>query len=201
MLFGTSLVRHTSAGHHLKHQARFQIGYLSCCIELLCGEEMLCPYLYRPHLTQRMSFMRGFFPALQSLQNQLPWGISIFKHSRWKAAGQDSQHSRLPPVPSGKYKFFSINRRCCPSPVNATSIIAPPPPNLTAVCSDMLKYIRPIIFTLSLQVCSWLRWKFAKLQNNKALHYPEQKTVKTSACWWSVNSGCDACSGQLIFMK
>lgn len=44
-----------------------------------------------------MSLIRGFFPALQSLQNQLPWGISIFKHSLWKAAGQDSQQSRLPP--------------------------------------------------------------------------------------------------------
>ncbi|TNN42262.1 hypothetical protein EYF80_047557 [Liparis tanakae] len=44
-----------------------------------------------------MSLKRGFFPALQSLQNQLPFGISILRHSRWNAAGQDSQHSRLPP--------------------------------------------------------------------------------------------------------
>lgn len=32
----------------------------------------LGPDLKRPHLTQRMSLNRGLFPALQSLQNQLP---------------------------------------------------------------------------------------------------------------------------------
>lgn len=46
--------------------------------------------------------MWGFFPALQSLQYQLPLGISMFRHSRWKAAGQDSQHKRLPPTAQEK---------------------------------------------------------------------------------------------------
>lgn len=45
-----------------------------------------------------MSWKCSFFPALQSLQNQLPSGISMFRQSGWKAAGQDSQHSRLPPA-------------------------------------------------------------------------------------------------------
>lgn len=53
--------------------------------------------LYRPTFTHRMSLKRGFFPALQSLQYQLPFGISMLRHSRWNAAGHDSQHSRLPP--------------------------------------------------------------------------------------------------------
>lgn len=64
--------------------------------EVGCG--VLEPDLKRPHLTHRMSLNRGLFPALQSLQNQLPCGISMFKHSRWNAAGQDSQHRRLPPA-------------------------------------------------------------------------------------------------------
>lgn len=38
-------------------------------------------HLYLPTFTHRMSLKRGFFPALQSLQYQLPFGISMFRHS------------------------------------------------------------------------------------------------------------------------
>lgn len=55
-------------------------------------------HLYVPSLTQMMSLYLGFFPARQSLQNQLPSGIAMFRQSGWKAAGQDSQHSSCPPA-------------------------------------------------------------------------------------------------------
>lgn len=45
-----------------------------------------------------MSWKCSFFPARQSLQNQLPSGISMFRQSGWKAAGQASQQRRLPPT-------------------------------------------------------------------------------------------------------
>lgn len=97
MLCGTSLAKQTSAGHHLEISISFQIfKFSSLTAEVRCA--VLGPDLKRPHLTHRMSLKRGLFPALQSLQNQLPWGISMFKHSWWKAAGQDSQHRRLPPA-------------------------------------------------------------------------------------------------------
>lgn len=97
MLCGTSLAKQTSAGHHLENWIGSQICKLSSSsAEVRCV--VLGPDLKRPHLTHRMSLKRGLFPALQSLQNQLPWGISMFKHSWWKAAGQDSQHRRLPPA-------------------------------------------------------------------------------------------------------
>lgn len=49
-----------------------------------------------------MSWKCSFFPARQSLQNQLPSGMSMFRQSGWKAAGQDSQHRRLPPAREGE---------------------------------------------------------------------------------------------------
>lgn len=97
MLWGTSLAKQTSAGHHLENSSSFQrCKSSSLTAKVRCAASG--PDLKRPHLTHRMSLKRGLFPALQSLQNQLPWGISIFKHSWWKAAGQDSQQRRLPPA-------------------------------------------------------------------------------------------------------
>lgn len=52
-----------------------------------------------------MSWKCSFLPARQSLQNQLPSGISMFRQSGWKAAGQDSQHSRLPPLEHTKHQL------------------------------------------------------------------------------------------------
>lgn len=37
--------------------------------------------LYVPSLTQMMSLYLGFFPARQSLQNQLPSGMAMFRQS------------------------------------------------------------------------------------------------------------------------
>lgn len=77
--------------------------------------------------------MRGLFPALQSLQNQLPCGISMFKHSRWKAAGQDSQHSRLPPAQHNKQVSTTSTRRSSAGTksmleetANTEEIVSPP---------------------------------------------------------------------------
>lgn len=63
--------------------------------------------LYLPTFTHRMSLKRGFLPALQSLQYQLPFGISMFRHSLWNAAGQDSQQSRLPPSGEEEEQHYS----------------------------------------------------------------------------------------------
>lgn len=38
-------------------------------------------HLYFPNFTQMMSVYLGFFPALQSLQNQLPSGMAMFRQS------------------------------------------------------------------------------------------------------------------------
>lgn len=38
-------------------------------------------HLYVPSLTHMMSRYLGFFPALQSLQNQLPSGIEMLRQS------------------------------------------------------------------------------------------------------------------------
>lgn len=63
--------------------------------------------LYLPTFTHKMSLKRGFFPALQSLQYQLPFGISMFRHSLWNAAGQDSQQRRLPPGAEEEEQHYS----------------------------------------------------------------------------------------------
>lgn len=44
-------------------------------------DPMIFPYLYVPSLTHMMSLYLGFFPALQSLQYQLPSGMAMFRQS------------------------------------------------------------------------------------------------------------------------
>lgn len=85
---------------------------------ILSLRDATVPYLYRPTLTHRMSLKWGFFPARQSLQNQLPLGMSMFRHSRWKAAGQDSQHSRLPPACGAQFRKEQLFNHCQPPQVN-----------------------------------------------------------------------------------
>lgn len=56
----------------------------------------------------------GFLPAAQSTQNQASSGVlSTLTHAAWNAAGQDSQHSKVPPNDNDKKLSYYM---CCEDP-------------------------------------------------------------------------------------
>lgn len=70
--------------------------------------------LYAPSLTQTISPYLGLIPCLQSLQYQTPSEVLGFwlsgRHSVWKVAGHDSQHTKLPPT---RYTNKHVNNKSC----------------------------------------------------------------------------------------